>query len=76
MAVPFLKLTKLQKQILFEFVRQQGYAEGVQKLYQRLKRDIGSIQHPAMDSDGDVAISNDEVLEFTDDDLPTVTDDK
>ena len=51
MAVPFLKLTKLQKQILFEFVRQQGFAEGVQKLYQRLKRDIGSIQHPAMDSD-------------------------
>ena len=29
MAVPFLELTKLQKQILFEFVRQQGYAEGI-----------------------------------------------
>jgi len=76
MAAAFLELTKLQKQILFEFVRQQGYAEGVHKLYQRLKRDIGSIEHPAMNSDGDVAISNDEVLEFTDDDLPTVTDDK
>jgi len=77
MAVPFLELTKFQKRIIFEFVRQQGYAEGVHKLYQRLKRDISSIQHPAMDSNGDIALNNEnEVLEFTDDDLPTVTDDK
>ena len=76
MAVAFLELTKLQKQILFEFVREQGYAEGIQKLYQRLKRDIGTIDHPAMDNNGDVALNNDEVLEFIDDDLPTVADNK
>ena len=76
MAVPFLELTKLQKQILFEFVRQQGYAEGVHKLYQRLSRDIGSMQHPAMNKDDNVAKSKDEVLEFIDDDLPNVANNK
>jgi hypothetical protein len=76
MAVPFLKLTKLQKQILFEFVRQQGYTEGVHKLYQRLKRDIGSIEHPAMNSNGDIALNNEnEVLEF-EDNLPNVAGNK
>ena len=76
MAVAFLELTKLQKQILFEFVRQQGYAEGVHKLYQRLSRDIGTIDHPAMNKDGNVAKSKDEVLEFTDDNLPNVANNK
>ena len=42
-ARPFLELTKLQNRILFEYVRKQGFAEGVQKLYQRLRRDIGDM---------------------------------
>ena len=33
MARPFLELTKLQNKILFEYVREQGFAEGVHKLY-------------------------------------------
>ena len=65
-ARPFLELTKLQNRILFEYVRKQGFAEGVQKLYQRLKRDIGDMQHPAMNTNGDVALNDDgEILEFT-----------
>ena len=32
MARPFLELTKLQNKILFEYVREQGFAEGVHKL--------------------------------------------
>ena len=55
-ARPFLELTKLQNRILFEYVRKEGFAEGVQKLYQRLRRDIANIQHPAMNSKGDVAL--------------------
>ena len=76
-ARPFLELTKLQNRILFEYVREQGYAEGVQKLYQRLKRDIGDMQHPAMNTNGDVALNDDgEILEFTEDDIPDVNDNK
>ena len=67
-ARPFLELTKLQNRILFEYVREQGFAEGVQKLYQRLRRDIADIQHPAMNSKGEVALNDDgEILEFTED---------
>ena len=45
-----------------------GFAEGVQKLYLRLRRDIGDIQHPAMNSKGEVALNDDgEILEFTED---------
>ena len=73
-ALPFLELTKLQNMILFEYVRKQGFAEGVQKLYQRLRRDIGDMQHPAM-SKGEVALNDDgEILEFTEDDIPDVND--
>ena len=74
-ARPFLELTKLQNRILFEYVRKQGFAEGVQKLYQRLRRDIADIQHPAMNSKGDVALNDDgEILEFTEGDVPAVVD--
>ena len=77
MARPFIKLTKLQNKILFEYVREQGFAEGVHKLYQRLRRDIDGIQHPAMNSKGEVALNDEEeVLEFTTDNLPDVTDNK
>ena len=76
-ARPFLELTKLQNRILFEYVREQGFAEGVQKLYQRLRRDIANIQHPAMNSKGEVALNDDgEILEFTEDDIPEVVDNK
>ena len=76
-ARPFLELTKLQNRILFEYVRKQGFAEGVQKLYQRLRRDIGDMQHPAMNNNGDVALNDDgEILEFTEDDIPDVNDNK
>ena len=76
-ARPFLELTKLQNRILFEYVRKQGFAEGVQKLYQRLKRDIDDIQHPAMNDKSEVALNDDgEVLEFTEDDMPEVVDNK
>ena len=77
MARPFIKLTKLQNKILFEYVREQGFAEGVHKLYQRLRRDLDGIQHPAMNSKGEVALNDEEeVLEFTTDNLPDVTDNK
>ena len=76
-ARPFLELTKLQNRILFEYVREQGFAEGVQKLYLRLRRDIGDIQHPAMNDKGEVALNDDgEILEFTEDDIPDVNDNK
>ena len=77
MARPFLELTKLQNKILFEYVREQGFAEGVHKLYQRLRRDIGDIQHPAMNSKGEVALNEEEdILEFTENDMPDVVDNK
>ena len=77
MARPFLELTKLQNKILFEYVREQGFAEGVHKLYQRLRREIGDMQHPAMNSKDEVALNDDgEILEFTEDDIPDVNDNK
>ena len=77
MARPFLELTKLQNKILFEYVREQGFAEGVHKLYQRLRREIGDMQHPAMNSKGEVALNDqEEILEFTEDDIPDVVDNK
>ena len=54
---PFLPLTKLQNQLLFEYIRESGYSEGANKLYERLKRDIGDAEHPAVNSKGEVAYS-------------------
>ena len=60
----FLPLTKLQNQLLFEYIRKSGISEGANKLYARLKRDVGDVEHPAVNSQGDVAYKDDDVLEF------------
>ena len=60
----------LQKAILHEYVRQQGFGEGTKRTYERLKRDLGqNTVHPAVDEAGDVAYTknddgDDVVLEF------------
>ena len=38
MAKAYLELTKLQRELVFDMIRNQGYAEGVHTLYQRLRR--------------------------------------
>ena len=48
MAKPYLELTKLQRELVFDMIRNQGYAEGVHTLYQRLRRIFGNRPHPAM----------------------------
>ena len=44
MAKPYLELTKLQRELVFDMIRNQGYTEGVHTLYQRLMRNIRNIQ--------------------------------
>ena len=51
----FLPLTKLQNQLLFEYIRESGISEGANKLYARLKRDVGDVEHPAVNKNGNVA---------------------
>jgi len=70
MARTFLPLTKLQNQLLFEYIRESGISEGANKLYARLKRDIGDVEHPAVNSEGDVAYKDDDVLEFVETPTP------
>ena len=43
MARPYLELTKLQRQLVFDMIRNQGYVEGVPShtLYQHLRRILG-----------------------------------
>jgi len=61
----FLPPTNLQKQILKEIVRDQGYGEGTLRIYERLKRELGDKTHPALDDDGNVALNqDDDILEF------------
>ena len=70
----FLPLTKLQNQLLFEYIRESGISEGANKLYARLKRDVGDVEHPAINSQGDVAYKDDDVLEFVEN-PPTIKND-
>jgi hypothetical protein len=54
--IPFLPLTKFQTGIIDRMVHDAGYsAEGVNKLYYRLRSRLGTGPHPGMDSDGEVA---------------------
>jgi hypothetical protein len=54
--VPFLPLTNFQSEILRNMVLKSGYsAEGVNKIYYRLRTALGTGHHPGMDSDGRVA---------------------
>ena len=56
----FLPPTNLQKQILKEIVRDQGYGEGTLRIYE-----LGDKTHPALDDDGNVALNqDDDILEF------------
>ena len=55
MAKPYLELTKLQRLLVFDMIRNQGYSEGVHALYQRLKRVFGEMIHPAMNNKGEIA---------------------
>jgi hypothetical protein len=59
MSVQFLPLTKLQKTILDNLVNLQGYSEGVEKTFERLKYEIGNALHPAINSAGNVAFTDD-----------------
>ena len=59
MAKPYLELTKLQRELVFDMIRNQGYAEGVHTLYQRLRRIFGSRPHPAMNKKGEIAYKED-----------------
>ena len=65
MARPYLELTKLQRLLVFDMIRNQGYSEGVHALYQRLKRVFGGMIHPAMNDEGEIAYKPDgEVYEL------------
>ena len=55
MAKLYLELTKLQRHLVFDMIRNQGYSEGVHALYQRLKRVFGEMIHPAMNNRGEIA---------------------
>ena len=59
MARPYLELTKLQRLLVFDMIRNQGYSEGVHALYQRLKRVFGEMIHPAMNDKGEIAYKPD-----------------
>ena len=59
MAKPYLELTKLQRELVFDMIRNQGYAEGVHTLYQRLRRVFGNRPHPAMNKEGEIAYKED-----------------
>lgn len=59
MARPYLELTKLQRLLVFDMIRNQGYSEGVHALYQRLKRVFGGMIHPAMNDKGEIAYKPD-----------------
>ena len=58
MAKLYLELTKLQRHLVFDMIRNQGYSEGVHAVYQRLKRVFGEMIHPAMNNRGEVAYIN------------------
>ena len=65
--IPFLPLTNFQQELLYDYVRKSGYSEGVEKLYNRLKRELGNKEHYAMNSKGEIAKTDDgEILEETD----------
>ena len=51
----YLELTKLQRHLVFDMIRNQGYSEGVHAVYQRLKRVFGEMIHPAMNDKGEIA---------------------
>jgi hypothetical protein len=52
----FLPLTKFQTMLVDRLVHDAGFsAEGVNKLYYRLRTDLGTGPHPGMDSKGEVA---------------------
>ena len=53
--IPFLPLTKLQREILEEHFRKRGHGEGYQRTYQRLKLAIKDKDHYAMDDNGNIA---------------------
>jgi len=55
--VPFLPLTIFQEAILKEYLIERGLGEGYQRLYQRLKDDIGTKRHYALDFDGAIALT-------------------
>jgi len=55
--VPFLPLTIFQEAMLKEYLIDRGFGEGYQRLYQRLKDDIGTTRHYALDSDGRIALT-------------------
>ena len=59
MAKPYLELTKLQRLLVFDMIRNQGYSEGVHALYQRLKRVFGEMIHPAINLAGEIAYKPD-----------------
>ena len=65
--IPFLPLTKLQRDILEEHFRKRGHGEGYQRTYQRLKLAIGNKDHYAMDNNGNIARTDDgEIYEEVD----------
>jgi hypothetical protein len=52
----FLPLTNFQRGIIDRIVHDFGYSsEGVNKLYYRLRTELGTVPHPGMDDEGDVA---------------------
>ena len=59
MAKQYLELTKLQRLLVFDMIRNQGYSEGVHALYQRLKRVFGEMIHPAINNRGEIAYKSD-----------------
>ena len=69
---PYLPLTKFQEDLLTEYLLEKGTGEGYQRTYQRLRDDIGEKRHYALDSDGNIALTdNGDIYEETS--SPSVT---
>ena len=57
--IAFLPATDFQRDLLFEYVRKSGYSEGYEKLYNRLRRELGDKEHYAMNEEGKIAKTDD-----------------
>jgi len=57
--IAFLPATKFQRDLLFEYVRKSGYSEGYEKMYNRLRRELGDKEHYAMNAKGHIAKTDD-----------------
>ena len=59
-------MTNFQEALLTEYLLEKGSGEGYNRTYNRLKDDIGEKRHYALDSDGNIALTdNGDIYEET-----------